>query len=248
MFLKNYAIQQVKFVLIRFPKLVIRFFQFLPEFIRFRKLNGGRFLIKLRDIYPCLKDKVTTTPFDHHYTYHPAWAARCIAGTRPAEHVDISSILYFGSMLSAFVPTRFYDYRPAELNLSGYQTGFADLNALPFPDNELESLSCMHTIEHIGLGRYGDKADGNGDLKAIAELKRVLKPGGNLYFVTPVGKPKIEYNAHRIYSFEQIVSYFAPLKLKEFSMVPDTGGFINNADPATVADQNYACGCFWFEK
>ena len=106
----------------------------------------------------------------------------------------------------------------------------------------------MHTIEHIGLGRYGDEIDPQGDIKSINELKRVLKAGGDLLFVTPVGKPRIEFNAHRIYSYEQIVDYFSPLVIKEFSLIPDAGGIINNADPALVKEQCYGCGCFWFKK
>ena len=106
----------------------------------------------------------------------------------------------------------------------------------------------MHTIEHIGLGRYGDEIDPEGDIKSINELKRVLKPGGDLLFVTPVGTPKIEFNAHRIYSYEQIIEYFSPLQVKEFSLIPDNGGLITNADPSLVQQQTYGCGCFWFKK
>ena len=106
----------------------------------------------------------------------------------------------------------------------------------------------MHTIEHIGLGRYGDEIDPQGDIKSINELKRVLKDGGDLLFVTPVGKAKIEFNAHRIYSFEQIIEYFSPFALKEFSLIPDIGGLIQNADPSLVKEQSYGCGCFWFKK
>ncbi|MEJ7913684.1 MAG: DUF268 domain-containing protein [Chitinophagaceae bacterium] len=188
------------------------------------------------------------TPFDQHYTYHPAWAARRIVVNRPSFHVDISSILSFGTMLSSSVPVKFYDYRPASINLPGYEAHFGDLMALPFEDNTVSSLSCMHTIEHIGLGRYGDVLDVDGDLKGIAELKRVLSINGDLYFVTPVGKPRIEFNAHRVYSYEQILQYFAPLKLQEFSMIPDTGGLLEHAAFELVKDQHYACGCFWFKK
>jgi len=106
----------------------------------------------------------------------------------------------------------------------------------------------MHTIEHIGLGRYGDTLDLNGDLTSIHELKRVLKSEDNLLFVTPVGNPRIEFNAHRIYSYEQIITYFSPLQLMEFSLIPDKGGIIENADPTLVKQQNYGCGCFWFKK
>jgi hypothetical protein len=234
--------------LIRFPKKIARFFSYLEELNRFRNKNDKRFSVKTRDMYPCLKDTIIKTPFDHHYIYHPAWAARILAQTKPAHHVDISSILSFSTIISAFVPVKFYDYRPADLKLNNLESGFADLKQLSFSDNSIPSLSCMHTIEHVGLGRYGDEIDPRGDLKSITELKRVLKDGGDLLFVTPVGKPRIEFNAHRIYSYEQIAEYFSPLTLKEFSLIPDTGGIIINADPTLVKDQQYGCGCFWFKK
>ena len=151
-------------------------------------------------------------------------------------------------MLSATIPVKFYDYRPAKITLVNYESHFGDLNNLPFTDNSINSLSCMHTIEHIGLGRYGDTLDADGDLKAIGELKRVLSRNGDLFFVTPVGKPRIEFNAHRVYSYEQIIEYFSPLVLHEFTMVPDSGGLIEHADPSLVKQQQYACGCFWFKK
>lgn len=248
MYLKDYFIRISKNVLIRFPKTIVRFFGYLGEWIKFRNKNDKRFSIKLKDIYPSLKDKITYTPFDQHYTYHPAWAARILAETNPVFHVDFSSILYFTAIVSAFVPVKFYDYRPADVKLNNLEPGFADLKKLDLADNSIPSLSCMHTIEHIGLGRYGDEIDPQGDLKSINELKRVLMQDGNLLFVTPVGRPKIEFNAHRIYSYEQIIEYFSPLQLKEFSLIPDSGGLIRNADPSLVKDQNYGCGCFWFKK
>lgn len=127
----------------------------------------------------------------------------------------------------------------------------ADLLALPFEDNSIQSLSCMHVVEHVGLGRYGDSLDPDGDLKAIAELKRVLSVGGSLLFVVPIGKPKIMFNAHRIHSYEQIVTYFSELQLQEFALVPDNpkdGGLIRNATEEMSNEQTYACGCFWFKK
>ena len=248
MYLKGYTIQIIKNIFIRFPRKIGRFFSYIGEWNKFKSKNDKRFSVKASDLYPCLKDAITKTPFDHHYTYHPAWAARILAQTKPEYHVDISSILSFSTIVSAFVPVKFYDYRPAGLKLNNFESGFADLKQLSFSDSSIPSLSCMHTVEHIGLGRYGDEIDPQGDIKSINELKRVLKPGGDLLFVTPVGKPRIEFNAHRIYSLEQIKEYFSPLTLKEFSLIPDAGGLIENADPALVKEQTYGCGCFWFKK
>ncbi len=226
---------------------------FLSEYLEFEKRSRRgrpRFTNKIRDWAPRLLDKLAQTPFDSHYTYHPAWAARVVAGLRPEEHVDISSTLHFCTVMSAIVPVRFYDYRPAPLKLSNLTSGSADLTALPFADGSIKSISCMHVIEHIGLGRYGDPIDPDGDIKAIAELKRVLAPGGCLLFVVPVGKPKIDFNRHRIYSYEHIMDAFSDVTLKEFSLIPDDyeQGIIINAAPALVREQNWGCGCFWFTK
>ena len=225
---------------------------FRREFNAFKKKSDpSRFPVNWSDRYPCLGDRISETPFDRHYVYHTAWAARILAQTRPAEHVDVSSSIYFVTAVSAFIRIRFYDYRPADLKLSGLNSEFADVTALSFADNSISSLSCMHVVEHVGLGRYGDALDPNGDLKAMAHLQRVLQRGGNLLFVVPVGKPKVMFNAHRIYSYEQIITTFASLKLREFSLVPDDpnqGGLIRNASLKLADQQEYGCGCFWFQK
>ena len=221
------------------------------KFHAFSKCNS-RFSMHWKDRYPCLNDKSDITPFDAHYIYHPAWAARIIAWTKPKAHIDISSTLHFCSIISAFVPVKFYDYRPADLQLSNLSSGSVNIVSLPFPSDSVESLSCMHTVEHIGLGRYGDPLDPDGDLKAIAELKRVLAVGGNLLFVVPIGgTAKIMFNAHRIYTYSQIIEYFSDLQLVEFSLIPDTPqskGLISNATEDDANKCSYGCGCFWFKK
>lgn len=170
------------------------------EFTQFADKAGStpRLPVNFADTNPQLSDRATVTPIDRHYTYHPAWAARVLAKTRPNKHVDISSIVNFSAVVSAFIPVDFYDFRPAPLELDGLYTGAADLTRLSFVSDSVELLSCMHVIEHVGLGRYGDPLDPDGDLKAIRELIRVLAPGGNLLVATPVGRPRVAFNAHRI--------------------------------------------------
>lgn len=227
------------------------FYADLDQFKKGKDQHGGEKGLEIKRLVPLLDDKTATTSFDSHYIYHPAWAARILNETKPGFHIDISSTLQFCSIVSAFIPVKFYDYRPAALYLSNLETGSIDLLALPFEDNSILSVSCMHTVEHIGLGRYGDPIDYNGDIKAMAELSRVLAVGGSLLFVVPVGQPRIEFNAHRIYNYNYIINNFKSLKLLEFSLIGDNfeeDGMIKNA-PATLADtQVWGCGCFWFTK
>lgn len=228
----------------------MKYIEVLKDYFAFKKINDGRFPIVVAKTSLKFDDKTLSTPFDAHYTYHPAWAMRVLKKTNPKEHIDISSILSFSTMASAFFKVKYYDYRPANIHLSNLQSGQADLTKLPFKDGSIESLSCMHTLEHIGLGRYGDAIDPQGDLKAISELKRVLKKGGNLLIVVPVGQRKIRFNSHRIYAYGQIMEYFKGYELKEFCIVPDDSskGILTGVNEEFVDTQKYACGCFWFKK
>lgn len=235
----------------RYP---FNYLSFLQDYIRFKnssKQSPPRFSINFKDRYPSLYDKTKFTGFDRHYIYHLAWASRVLSKISPEIHYDISSSVYFCTIVSAFVPMKYYDYRPADITLSDLSSESADLLALPFKDGSIKSLSCMHTVEHVGLGRYGDRLDPEGDIKAIRELIRVLAKDGYLLFVVPIGKPKIIFNAHRIYSYDQIINYFSELKLEEFSLIPDNpvdGGMIRNASIQIANAQSYGCGCFLFRK
>jgi len=151
-------------------------------------------------------------------------------------------------MISAFVPVEFLDIRPAGLNLDGLSCRRGDLTALPYADGALESISCMHVVEHVGLGRYGDPLDPIGDLKAISELKRVLGPGGSLLFVVPVGKPCVRFNAHRIYGYQQIMQEFRGLQVRQFALIDDEGSYMVDAPPEAADAQEYGCGCWWLQK
>lgn len=142
--------------------------KFQKDLVLFNKLGIDYGIqVKNEDLFPCLNDNTEYTGFDAHYIYHPAWAARIVKQISPSIHIDISSTLHFCSILSAFIPVKFYDYRPAILDLDNLNSLKADLMNLPFEDNSIESISCMHTVEHIGLGRYGDPLDPMGDIKAI---------------------------------------------------------------------------------
>jgi SAM-dependent methyltransferase len=211
-----------------------------------------RFVLTNETIWPILNEDTGQTSFDRHYTYHPAWACRVLRRTNPPLHYDFSSTLNFVAMASAWVPITFCDYRPAPLQLEGLCTRREDLTHLSFPDNSLESVSCMHVLEHIGLGRYGDALDYDGDLKAVAELIRVVRGGGNLLIVLPLGRAaRVQFNAHRIYTWEGVLEMFRDqFDLVESALIPEQAnlGLVYSPDTALLNEQNYACGCFWFRK
>ncbi|AOS45752.1 Methyltransferase domain protein [Lacunisphaera limnophila] len=216
----------------------------------FMATGGSRRFARGHD-FPCLNDANAQIPFEPHYFYHPAWACRVLRGINPVRHVDISSIFAFAGCISAFWPTEYYEYQPPQVTLDGLTVHRVDLCALPFADGSIPSLSCMHVVEHVGLGRYGDPIDPEGDVRAAAELARVLAPGGHLLFVTPMAEQaNIEFNAHRIYSYAAAMALFRGLRLEEFSLIPDEhrGGIIRHADPARLQGQHFACGCFHFTK
>ena len=57
----------------------------------------------------------------------------------------------------------------------------------------------ISSFEHDGLGRYGDPINPGGDLRAMEETKRLIKPGGILYLAVPVGADCVLWNAARVY-------------------------------------------------
>lgn len=239
-----------------FIKKILEMQRFRKSFRKFVKEDdvNRRFAVSWNDRLTCLNDNTKNTSFDRHYVYHTAWAARILKEISPNMHVDISSYLFFSTIISTFIPIEFYDFRPANINLPDLKVHSADLCNLHFESNSIKSLSCMHVVEHIGLGRYGDQIDYNGDLKAMAELARVLAVDGNLLFVVPIGNtPIIQFNAHRIYTKEQIVNQFSKLGLllKEFYLIPENetdGSIVPNPSSELISKQRYACGCFWFKK
>ena len=225
------------------------YFHYRGLYKKFADYSGQkRFLLEWKKIWLCLEDNTSELDFEPHYTYHPAWAARILAKINPEKHIDISSSRNFAVMVSAFIPVDYYEYRPIHLTLSNLTCRQADLLSLPFPDKTVKSLSCMHVIEHIGLGRYGDGVDYDGDLKAVREISRVMAPGGDLLMVLPLNKePVISFNAHRMYTYQQVIEMFKDFALISFSLVKGKD-FLENADESDVQGCFFACGCFWFRR
>lgn len=226
---------------------------FLKDLSAYRSMavDDDRFDMANMEMRPCLFEREGTATFDRHYFFHLAWAARVLSENMPSRHVDISSHIHLSAIISGFIPTELVEFNPFECNLDSLTVSKGALESLPYDDQSLSSVSCMHVVEHVGLGRYGDNVDPRGDLKAFSELQRVLKSGGSLLLVVPVGRPRVLFNAHRIYSYDQIIAALPDLEIAEFSLIPESresGDLIRNAPPSLVESQGYGCGCFLFKR
>ena len=213
----------------------------------YAKLPGAE-VLKWRASYPCIGDNVATTPFDAHYFYQSVWAADLVRQRQPQWHLDVGSRIEYVASLTMLTEVVFLDYRPLPVTLPRFQSLGGTILALPFDDRSVPSLSCLHVAEHIGLGRYGDPLDPSGTARAAGELARVLAVGGVLYFSTPVGRPRVCFNAHRIHQPQQVLNMFSTLRMTGFAAVDDQRRFLPTAHPGDFNGADYALGMFSFIK
>ncbi len=221
--------------------------RFLASWREYRSLAGAE-PIHIRDSYPQLHDRTSTHALDTHYMQANAWAMRRITAGKPARHIDVGSQPILSALLSAVVPVTFLDFRPLGLSVDGLTCVGGDILNLPFPDQSVASLSCLHVAEHIGLGRYGDPLNPEGTRLAARELSRVLAPEGRLLFAVPVGKPRLCFNAHRIHHADTVRGYFPDLELEEYSVVLDDGAYREWQSTDVTEDSAYALGMFAFTR
>lgn len=187
---------------------------------------------ELKYLYPCLGDDTAETLIEPTYFYQDTWAFEKIVNQRPTQHIDVGSHHTFVALLSKVLPVTMVDIRPLSLPLDTLKFKQGSILELPFADESVESLSSLCVVEHIGLGRYGDPLDPQGTEKAIAELKRVIAPKGNLYLSLPLDDDNRTYfNAHRAFTEDYILKLLHPFKVvdsqyiygQEFSSNKRTG-------------------------
>jgi hypothetical protein len=216
-----------------------------------RSKNPRSFQLKLGSLYPCLADYSEASGVARgHYFHQDLHMARRIFEQRPERHVDIGSrIDGFIAHLLTFMPVEYVDIRPLESKIEGLsfvQSNATDLKE--FETNSVASLSSLHAAEHFGLGRYGDPIDPTACFRFMESLSRVLKPAGRLYFSVPVGRERVEFNAHRCFSPQTILQSFPDLKLVAFSAVLDDGDLYVDLPLEKAESAEFACGLFEFTK
>lgn len=213
--------------------------------------HGTSFSFAWSDVQPMLGDfSAQAGSAGGHYFHQDLWAARRIHAARPRSHVDIGSrVDGFVAHVLTFMPVTVLDIRPLRSDVHGLTFVQGDVcRLIGFPSDSVESLSCLHAIEHIGLGRYGDPIAPDGWLEGLRECSRVLAPGGRFYLGTPVGRERLNFNSGRVFSPLTVIAALEALHLVSFSAVNDAGQLVEPADPAAFTSADYSCGLFEFTK
>jgi SAM-dependent methyltransferase len=218
--------------------------RFWNSYQQYRKIAGIVDGSMLDRLYPCLGDDTAETAIEPTYFYQDCWAFEKIVNQNPEAHIDIGSHHKYVALLSKVVPLTMVDIRPLSLPLDSLKFKEGSILDLPFEKNSVESISSLCVVEHIGLGRYGDPLDPHGSEKAINELKRVLKPGGNLYFSVPIlgSENSVFFNAHRSFSEEYIEQCFSDCQIVEKMYI------YGNSFQSTRQEKDFGIGLYQIQK
>lgn len=119
------------------------------------------------------------------YYWQDLWAAKKVLYRKPSVHYDIGSRIdgFIAHLQAANQNVILFDIRKLENYLPNVEFVQTDATMLDeIKDNSIESLSALCSIEHFGLGRYGDAIDPEGCFKAINSIQRVMKTGGGIIY------------------------------------------------------------------
>ena len=107
------------------------------------------------------------------------------------------------------------EYRPIEHDIKGLLTYTFEEAMEKVKDGSLKAdhAFCYSSIEHSGLGRYGDFLDPEGDLVTMDLVKNMVKPGGLFFLQIPVGADALLWNATRIYGPARLLLLLAGWEL-----------------------------------
>jgi len=243
------------FQVVNSPRGLVAFFRDYIKFY-FQNKNQGSSKIKVSLSYPCITDRFEQSgTAKGHYFHQDYYVAKKIFESNPIKHIDVASrVDGFVAHVAVFREIEVFDIRPLVSPLENIKFSQVDLMKPVEKTSYCDSLSCLHAIEHFGLGRYGDRVDAEGHIKGINGLKNILSPGGTLYFSVPIGGERVEFNAHRVFSTKSILEYFgSDFELVEFSYVDDEGNMhesvsFDNLDFESSYGLSYGCGIFTFRK
>jgi len=211
----------------------------------------------IRPSMPCLHDRYAQSGMaSGHYFHQDLLVAKRVYERKPRRHVDVgSSVAGFVAHVAVFRKIEVLDIRPLVSAASNIVFCQCDLTMMPTEyEGCCDSLSCLHALEHFGLGRYSDRIDAEGHIKGLESLYKLLEDGGILYLSVPIGRQRIEFNAHRVFAVATVLALIkGNFEVVNFSYVDDSGVLhesveLDSVMIATNYGLNYGCGIFECKK
>lgn len=194
---------------------------FEQDLEKYQDLNKRKnFDIQKKYLWPVISDKYADAGTIENYFWQDLWAAKLIGKSGVRKHFDIGSRVdgFISHLLVMGIDVTMIDVRDFPKQVEGLRTIIDDATTLKqVSDGSIGSLSALCSLEHFGLGRYGDSIDPEGCFKCFMSIQKKMKQGGHLYISVPVGKERVEFNAHRIFYPATVIDSFADMELIEFS-------------------------------
>lgn len=177
--------------------------------------------------------------------------AEKIYKNNPIKHVDFGSRLDgFITHIASFRKVEVFDIRYNKINHKNIKFYKLDINNIN-KKNYTDSLSCLHTLEHFGLGRYGDKIDPDGYKKGFNNLIKILKKNGLLYISFPISHVTENFfNAERRFNPLEVTKWSKKLKLINFDYIDDNEKIYYNINLFKLNTKSLfnGCGIYTFKK
>lgn len=225
---------------------------YLVDWYKFRKEYPGKI-----SIVPCLHDRYMDAGIaTGEYFWQDLIVARMVFENNPVKHVDVGSrIDGFVSHVACYREIEVIDIRPVSSSVPGIVFTQKDISCdceVIADEGYCDSLSCLHALEHFGLGRYGDPLDSAGHLKGLKNLSKMLRFGGTLYLSCPVGAERVEFNANRILDPVDLISAAkdCSLALKKFILYSEGDKLVEMGKNQLeeLRSSRYNLGIFVFTK
>jgi SAM-dependent methyltransferase len=225
--------------------------RYMRDFFRFRASYTGRL-----ELVPCLYDwDEEGVKTKDEYFWQDLLVARMIFEAKPDKHVDIGSRVNFITHVASFREIEVFDIRPITTQVPGVIFKQADLmKPIEGMANYCDSLSCLHALEHFGLGRYGDPIDPIGFERGLINMARLLRGNGVFYLSVPIGIDRVEFNANHVFDPRIIINLATEnfLRLSALTVIHQGGKVetiaLDEVQFSDLASKRYTLGIFTFIK
>lgn len=234
----------INFLKLKKIKYILRY---LNDYLKFSKLG------RIDQISPILGEhNEKSSAIISHYFNQDLLVASYIFKNNPKKHVDVGSrVDGFVAHVAAFRKIEVFDIRANNFQFKNIifkkkDISKTDKNLI----NYCDSLSCLHTLEHFGLGRYGDQLDPSGHTKGFKNLVKILKVGGILYVSFPISeKNTVYFNSERSFNPKEVLKWSEELKLIRFDVIDDNEKLFLDINLSKFNKKlKYGCGIYTFKK